>query len=61
MFYYVAFFELMTSRQFGFGEGPIPITAIIQYGQWLDCDHEEIEDLIYFITVMDQAYLKKKK
>lgn len=53
--YYDAFTDLSTCRQFGFSAGPIPWTAIVKYIEW-----EEIEDdsFIFIIRSMDSAYLE---
>lgn len=55
--YYVAFQELNSCRALGMTIGPIPWTAVKTY-----CDEHGIvsdlrEDVFYYITQMDEAYL----
>ena len=57
-FYIDAFYELGSERSIGFGEGPIPITAILRYAKHYDMTEEEESDLIFFIQALDICYLK---
>lgn len=57
-FYYDAFFDLTSERSVGFGEGPIPITAIFRYAQHYEMNHDEEADLVFFVRALDSAYLK---
>lgn len=59
-FAYAAFQELSTTRQMGFGLGPIPWTAINDYA-WrygiVATDH--FDHLVTFVRAMDEAWLGK--
>ena len=55
-FYTDAFWELSTCRQIGMGLGPIPFTSLMEYAKLREV--EEIDDFLYVIRVMDNAYLK---
>lgn len=57
-FYYDAFFDLMSERQIGFGEGPIPTTAILRYSKHYELNSEEEADLLFFVRELDNAYLE---
>ena len=57
-FFVTAFWELSTCRQLGMGEGPIPVTAIMEYGRFYDCNQEFTQDLIFYVSVLDAIYLK---
>ena len=59
--YVDAFFDLSTDRQIGFGEGPIPHRSITDYCSKLELDYDEERDFIYFIRLMDSAYLKYRE
>lgn len=56
--YYGAFLDLMTCRTMGMGPGPIPWTAINQYARAYDYSEEQEEDLQFYVSRMDQAYLE---
>lgn len=56
--YYDAFWDLTTCRQVGFGAGAIPWASVRDYGLTFEFDEEQMEDLFYFIRVMDNAYLE---
>lgn len=69
--YYNAFWELTSCRQIGMGVGPIPWTAVEAYGHSNGFDepvtlvtedgvevNDLMDDLHYFITMMDSAYMK---
>jgi len=60
-FYLDAFWELSSERQIGFGEGVIPITAILNYASHYDFNSEEEHDLVFLIRKQDEAYLKYRK
>lgn len=59
--YFEAFIELNTTRQTGWGAGPIPTSAIYEYAYCLGLDEEETEDLLYLIRKMDEAFLQYMK
>ena len=44
----------------GMGIGSIPVTAIIDYGQFHDCDHDLMLDLIEYVMMLDQIYIKRE-
>jgi hypothetical protein len=48
----------MSERQVGFGEGPIPTTAILNYAKHYDMNGEEEADLLFFVRRLDNAYLE---
>lgn len=57
VYFYAAFCELTTCRPVGFGAGPIPWTAIMEW-----CDREGLDgpdraDFLYLVRSMDRAYL----
>lgn len=54
--YVEAFRELSTTRQVGFGSGPIPFTAIAEYSRLYDV--EDFEEFLYLIRVMDYKFLE---
>jgi len=60
-FFYDAFNRLSTCRQIGMAEGPIPITAILEYGRFYDCDHTLLDDLIYHVMKLDEVYFEHQK
>jgi len=56
IWYMDAFSDLSTCRNFGYVNGPIPWTAVVQY-----IDREEIKEddqFIYVIKAMDAEYLE---
>jgi hypothetical protein len=55
--FYVAFLELATCRTSGWGEGPIPWTAIDRYAEANAFEGEQREDLFHHVRAMDQGYL----
>lgn len=57
-YYMDAFNELSTCRQVGFGEGPIPWTALAEWGKLHCNDPEELEILEHHVRALDRAYLK---
>ncbi len=57
-FFYVAFMDLTTSRSIGMGEGPIPWHVVNDYCDRYEIDGEQREDVHYYITAMDSAYLQ---
>jgi hypothetical protein len=54
-FYFDAFQELSSCRQSGFGPGPIPFTAALEYSTLYEI--EDRDDFLYLIRVMDNTYL----
>lgn len=54
------FYDLSTCRSYGFGEGPIPWTAIQRYCEVNEITGVQREDFIYFMGFLDAAYLKFK-
>lgn len=59
-FYLQAFFVLESERQLGFGVvGPIPVTSIINYAQFLGyTDRQEVYDFVNLIRELDKVALK---
>jgi len=57
--YFDAYVALDGTRANGFGAGSIPWYAIIQYGNYLELDPEDLEDFIEVITLTDNFVLKK--
>lgn len=57
-FYIEAFFDLGSERQIGFGEGPIPTTAVLRYAKHYEMTSDEEADLLFFIKELDACYLK---
>jgi len=55
--YWNAFWDLSTCRSTGFGAGPIPWLAILEYTRTFEFDEEQQEDAFYLVRVMDNAYL----
>lgn len=61
IFYFDAFNLLGTCRQIGFGTvGPIPYTAISQYGHDLGISGDAFERLVYVIRKVDEETLYVK-
>lgn len=58
-FYLEAFRELSTCRPSGFGTGPIPFTAIVEYSKIYNV--EEFDEFLYFIRLMDSKVLELDK
>lgn len=57
-FYMEAFWELSTCRSFGNGVGPIPWTAIVQYGYTSELESDTLEIFVAVIRAMDAEYVK---
>lgn len=55
---YDAFWKLSTCRSYGMTEGPIPWTAIHQYGESREMGEDEFYEFEELILAMDRAYLK---
>ncbi len=58
--FYLAFMDLTTERQLGFGEGPIPWSKIEMYADVHRIRGSQRESLHYMVREMDLAYLKHK-
>lgn len=58
--FYVGFMDLTSSRQIGFGEGPISWTTILTYCKEKEIVGEQREAMFYHITHMDSAYLEHR-
>jgi hypothetical protein len=56
VFYVEAFCELGTCRNSGMDLSPIPFLAIVEYAKLYDVG--DVEDFLYIIRCMDNAYLK---
>ena len=54
-----AFFELDTERNHSMGICPIAWSSMKTYSEYYEFDHEQSEDLSFFIRRMDSAHLKK--
>lgn len=62
--YYEAYWQLHTTRQVGFGIGPIPHTEILRFCQLRGYDPETSYIMEHHVREMDAAYLEymsKKK
>jgi len=57
--YYNAFFELDTERNHTMGLVKIPRSKIVEYAKEYDFTYEQKEDLIFYITRMDKAHMKR--
>lgn len=53
-----AYLELSTCRAVGFGEGPIPWTAIHTYCEASKIAGDLRDDLFYHVRLMDTEYLR---
>ena len=47
----------MSCRSVGFGAGPIPWVAMSDWARAHGLDPEQTDDLFYFVSEMDRAYL----
>lgn len=56
--YLGAFYDLDSCRTIGWGEGPIPWTAVEQYAQLNEIEGEQRADLHYHVRQLDTAYLQ---
>jgi hypothetical protein len=56
-FFYLAFWDLHTTRGIGMGEGYIPITAMQTYGDRMGLDDDTQELLEYLVKSMDIEYI----
>lgn len=59
--YYNAYWELTSCRASGWGIGPIPWSAILEYARFFEFSEEQEEDLLYYVRMMDNAYLDYKR
>tara|TARA_Y100001973_G_scaffold106361_1_gene183788 strand:- start:7 stop:276 length:270 start_codon:yes stop_codon:yes gene_type:complete len=57
-FFFDSFWVLSTCRPIGMGVGPIPVTAIMEYGRFHNCNDELMQDLIEYVMMLDQIYIK---
>lgn len=55
--YYMAFFELASTRT-GFGDGPIPWTAVAEYARVYEFDTDQLEQLAYYVARMDDVFVR---
>ena len=53
-----AYLELTTCRSLGYGEGPIPWTAVHTYCTVNEITGDQRDDLFYHIRFLDTEYLK---
>lgn len=58
--YYVAWFDLDSEREMGFGLGPIKRSAIVAYAEEYGFSEEQKEDLLYLVREMDNDYLARQ-
>lgn len=58
MFYWIAFWDLMSCRSVGMGEGPIPWTAVDAYSRRHSLEGQDFEDLWHIIRRLDAHYMK---
>lgn len=54
-FFIDAFREISSCRQFGFGVGPLPFTAIVEYSRLYDVG--DLDEFLYFMRRLDDSYL----
>jgi len=59
--YYDAFFDLQSCRSVGMAEGPISWISIYDYAARNQFSEGQHDDLHYFISRMDAAYLKHRE
>ena len=59
-FYWTAFWDLASDRDFGMSEGPIPWTAMNDYALRYSLSNDEFDRLCYIIKAMDKEYLKHR-
>lgn len=57
-FWYECFVALSSCRASGWGRSGLSFLQIVEYGGYIGLDEEQMDDLIYFMRVMDNAYLK---
>lgn len=57
-FYLNAFHVLESERVVGLELGPIPRSAIMEYGHELDMDDEGMDDLYYHVRSLDIFFMK---
>lgn len=58
-FYFQAFKDLARDRTSGFAPSAIPFTSILNYARHYRCDPETEDNLIYFVTGLDDHYLSR--
>ncbi len=58
-FFYDSFWVLNSCRSMGMTLGPIPVTAIIQYGKMYDCEGQLLDDLVDYVLLLDQIFLQR--
>lgn len=58
--FYIAWFDLDAERAVGFGLGPIPRSAMVNYAQEYGFSLEQKEDLLYLVREMDNDYLARQ-
>jgi hypothetical protein len=58
--FYVAWFDLDSEREVGFGLGPIKRSAIVAYAEEYGFSEEQKEDLLYLVREMDNDYLARQ-
>jgi len=56
--YYLGFMDLMSSRQVGFGLGPIWWETIQSYCERKKLSEEQTEAMHHHIRAMDEVYMK---
>jgi len=56
----LAFRQLTTERQIGWGVGPIPWSAIAAWAEEWELDEEQASDLAYYVRRMDREYIRLK-
>lgn len=57
-FYLEAFWELSTCRSFSGGVGPIPWTAVVDYGLRFGLDDDMLAPFVTVIRAMDAEYVQ---
>lgn len=60
-FFVNAFWELSTCRAFGMSQGPIPVTAVLTYAEFLECDEELTLELMEYVRLLDGLYLQEQE
>lgn len=60
-FYLEAYLDLCSDKQFGFGEGPVPWSAIDTYAKRYDIEGDDFDRLVNVIRAADAQILEAKQ
>jgi len=58
--YFIAWGDLDSERAVGFGLGPIPRSAMVNYAREYGFSEEQKEDLLYLVREMDNDFLARQ-